>query len=148
MFPLSAHSDTRFRSCHGTWPRLHYYRQVRRMAVTLQRPDTKSSTISRTKSSDHLRLAMSPPILYLVTTKSSAMVCSCCSSSDILPSSSVTTFRRCVSSEVRHTNRLDSAAPARPPPAQKLLPSRTYARSYAQPQITAKTSQGILLPDH
>ncbi len=30
------------------------------------------------------RLAMSPPILYLVTTKSSAMVWSCCSSSDIV----------------------------------------------------------------
>lgn len=29
----------------------------------------------------HSRLAMSPPILYLVTTRSSAIVCSCCSSS-------------------------------------------------------------------
>lgn len=38
---------------------------------------------SRTQTSNS-RLAMSPPILYLVTTKSSAMVCSCCSSSDIV----------------------------------------------------------------
>lgn len=38
---------------------------------------------SRSPVNGYLRLAMSPPILYLVTTKSSAMVCSC-SSSDML----------------------------------------------------------------
>ena len=50
MFPLLARSDKRSRSCHGTWPRLHYYGQVRWIAVTLQRPDTKTRTIPRTKS--------------------------------------------------------------------------------------------------
>lgn len=42
-----------------------------------------SSCHQRLLNHIYVRLAMSPPILYLVTTRSSAMVCSC-SSSDML----------------------------------------------------------------
>lgn len=54
---------------------------------------------------------MSPPILYLVTTKSSAMVCSCCSSSDIFTAALQATYSPIfLSGKISHACKLDTAA--------------------------------------
>lgn len=90
---------------------------------------------------NNLRLAISPPILYLVTTKSSAMVCSCCSSSDIFATDTAANPNP-MSGAAR-----PARAPSRSPPQRFVLlapprprpdPAHCAVRHQRQPHLPPK----------
>lgn len=65
----------------GMRPSVAHSARPRRHSPPERAPNLSLSASTPRPPRPHSRLAMSPPILYLVTTRSSAIVCSCCSSS-------------------------------------------------------------------
>lgn len=65
----------------GTRPSVAHSARPSRYSPRETAPNLSLSASIPRPPRPHSRLAMSPPILYLVTTRSSAIVCSCCSSS-------------------------------------------------------------------
>jgi len=85
------------------------------------------------------RLAMSPPILYLVTTKSSAMVCSCCSSSDIIVPALKTSLCQYVVERTAEISHATTVARRPSGSAHGLHAQRSHAHYAATTEVSSYT---------